>query len=215
MNHIFLFLNCQDTIIPTTPSQFWLEITKHLEKKLEANPIKEKCLTLLARVKEGKEINHNDFHEVLDVAAKDSKKIVLVLDNFNVLIRTEPESLNNTRAFLQGLRSLTTRDSNQANLVISTHYSLNECCKPLALPNYSAFGNGFSLCSLRFFQEKELLDLLARVEQAGQPSFSSAERKYITDLSGFHPQLSQIAAAIVFDYRLEVGAPLTNFNVVG
>jgi hypothetical protein len=214
-NHIFVFLNCQDTVIPPTANQFWVQITKQLERKLETSPIKEKCLALIARSKEGLEIDHNDFHEVLDVSGGAYRKIVLVLDDFNVLIRTDPENLSSNRAFLQGLRSLTTRDSNKANLVVSTRYSLYESCKPLALPNYSAFDNGFSLCRLRFFQEKELLSLLDRVAQTGQPLFNSLERNYVAYLSGFHPQLAQIAAAQIFDYRIEVGAPLNDLSPVG
>ena len=214
-NHIFVFLNCQDAVIPPTANQFWIQITKQLARKVEVNPIKEKCHALLARSKEGLELTHNDFHEILDVAGELFKKIVLVLDDFNILIQTEPENINNTRGFLQGLRSLTTRDSSKANLVVSTRHSLHESCKPLALPNYSAFDNGFTICTLKFFRESELITLLERVVQTGQPAFNSAERKYIAYLSGFHPQLAQIAAAKIFDHRMELGAPLNDLTPVG
>ncbi|MBP0018900.1 MAG: ATP-binding protein [Cyanobacteria bacterium SBLK] len=214
-DRIFVFLNCQDTVIPPSANEFWIQIAKELERKLPANPIKDKCRALLARATKGLEITHNDFHEVLDVAGGASKKIVLVLDDFNVLIQTEPDRLNNTRAFLQGLRSLTTRDTNQANLVVSTRYTLYESCKPLALPNYSAFDNGFSLCRLSFFNKKELLHLLERVLQTEQPEFNSAEQNYVAYLSGFHPQLAQIAAAQIFDRRMEEKAPLDDLSPVG
>jgi hypothetical protein len=49
---------------------------------------------------------------------------------------------------------------------------------------------------------------LQRVEQAGQPLFSQAEVHYVAYLSGYHPQLAQIAAAIIFDQRIDLGAPL-------
>ena len=212
-NHIFVRLNCQDEMVPPTAKNFWLQATQKLDRQLEAGPIKSRCQTKLARAAEGLELTHNDFHEVFDVAAASFKRIVLVLDDFNVMIRTEPETLNNTRAFLQGLRSLTT--DNGLNLVVSTRYSLYESCKPLALPNYSAFDNFFSPCRLRFFREPELLRLLDDVVATGQPALNSAERHYVAYLSGFHPQLSQIAAAGIFDQRLEAGVPLSDLTPVG
>ena len=214
-NWIFIFVNCQDSISPPTANQFWIQIIKELERKLEQNSIKTKCRSFLAKSIEGIELNHNDFHEILDVAGAESRRLVLVLYDFNVLIRVEPESLNSTRGFLQGLRSLTTRDSHKANLVVSTRYYLYEACKPLSVPNCSAFDNGFSTCRLRFFQEKELLQLLKKVEQTEQSPFTSRECNYIAYLSGFHPQLTKIAAAQVFDYRLQEGFPLTDFSPVG
>jgi len=214
-DHIFVFLNCQDSIIPPTSNKFWFEVTKQLCRRLEANPIQEKCFLLLDQFHEGQDISHNDFHEILDIASNSSKKIALVLDDFDVLIRTDPENLNNTRGFLQGLRSLTTRDSAKANLVVSTRYSLYESCKPLALPNYSAFDNGFVFCRLRFFGERELLAFLDKVVESGQPVFNSAERSYVAYLSGFHPQLAQIAASQIFDCRIETSVPLGDLSLVG
>jgi hypothetical protein len=214
-NHIFIFLNCQDMVIPLTANQFWIQVIKELERKLEQNSIKRKCHSFLAKSIEGLELNHNDFHEILDVAGAESRRLVLVLDDFNVLIRVEPEYLNSTRGFLQGLRSLTTRDSHKANLVVSTRYSLYEACKPLSVPNYSPFDNGFSTCRLRFFQEEELLQLLKKVEQTEQSPFTSRECNYIAYLSGFHPQLAKMAAAQIFDYRLQEGCPLTDLSPVG
>lgn len=213
-NHVFVYLNCQDTVIPPVSSTFWNQVIKQLARKVDERTIQEKCCALLKKSEEVK-IDHNDFHEVLDIAGEKLKKIVLVLDDFNVLIRADPENLNSTRGFLQGLRSLTTRDFTKVNLVVSTRYPLYESCKPLALPNYSPFDNGFSLCRLRFFQEKELLLLLERAVMAGQPPFNSAERNYVAYLSGFHPQLAQIVAAQIFDCRISMSAPLGDLSPVG
>ena len=163
-NYIFIFFNCQDTVIPPTVDNFWCQTTKQLNSQLEDSPIKDKCRALLARVTDGLKLDHNDFHKILDVAAGANKRIVLVLDDFDYLIRTDTENLDKTRTFLQGFRSLTTRDSNKANLVIATRYSLQELCKPLSSPYYSAFENGFTNYRLRSFREKELLILLQRVE---------------------------------------------------
>jgi hypothetical protein len=213
-NFIFIFLNCQDLILPPIASQFWLEVTKQLDRKLEFSPIKEKCQAVLARIADETELDHNDFHEILDVAGGARQRIVLVLDDFDCLIRTDSENLNKTRLFLQGFRSLTTRDSNKANIVVSTRYSLQELCKPLSLPNYSAFENGFTNYRLRCFDEKELLLFLQQVEQTEQPPFSSIEKRFIAYLSGFHPHLVQILAAEIFDRRIEADAPLSNLTLV-
>lgn len=138
-----------------------------------------------------------------------------MLDDFDCLIRTSPEHFDNTRIFLQGFRSLTTRDSNRANLVVATRYSLQELCKPLSAPYYSAFENGFTNYRLRSFSESELLKFLQRVEQTDQAPFTSAEARYIAHLSGYHPHLAQIAAAELFEQRLETRLPLTDLTAVG
>jgi hypothetical protein len=208
-NYIFVFFNCQDTIIPATPSNFWLETTKQLDRRFEDGPIKNKCQALIARTIDGGKLNHNDFHEVLDVAAGANQRITLVLDDFDCLIRTDLENLDSSRAFLQGLRSLTTRDSNKASLVTATRSPLQELCKPLSLPNYSDFHNGFRNERVRCFSEKELLALLRRVEQTGQPPFSAMETRYVAYLSGTHPKLTQLVAAEIFNQRIEEGTPLS------
>lgn len=214
-NHIFVFLNCQDQIHPVTANQFWAQIIKQLARKSSTKLIKSKCDALLERPNEELKLSHHDFHDVLDIAGEENKKIALVLDDFNVLIQTDSENLNNTRAFLQGLRSLTTRDANKANLLVATRRSLNDSCKPLSLPNYSAFNNGFYFCRLTVFQDQELLNFLARAEKAGQPSFNSTERKYVADLSGCHPKLAQIAASKLFERRIDMGVPLNDLSSVG
>jgi hypothetical protein len=214
-NHIFIFFNCQDTVIPLSTRNFWIQTTKQLDRKLKPSPIKDKCLALITRAEDDVDLSHNDFHEVLDVAGGAGTHIVFVLDDFDCLIRTSPEHLDNTRIFLQGFRSLTTRDSNKANLVVATRYSLQELCKPLSAPYYSTFENGFTNYRLRSFSEKELLKFLERVEQTNQPPFSSVERHYIAYLSGFHPKLAQIAAAEIFDQRIETSSPLSDLTPVG
>ena len=202
-NCFFVPLNCQDSISPPITSNFWYQITKQLEIRLEIGPIKSKCQKLLLRVQDGGTLNHNDFHEVLDVAAGALKRVVLILDDFDCLIRTDQENLDETRTFFQGFRSLTTRDSNKANIVVATRNSLQELCKPLSAPNYSAFDNGFTNERLRFFTEKELVQFLQRVERTEQSLFSSIEVRYVAYLSGYHPELSQIAASEIFKQRIE------------
>lgn len=214
-NYIFVLFNCSDTVVPFSANNFWIQATKHLDYKLEASPIQEKCLALLKRVEEGAELGANDFHEVLDVAAGAGKRIVLVLDDFDALIRTDTENLDSTRTFLQGLRSLTTRDYNKASLVVATRYSLQESCKPLAVQGMSPFENGFASYRLQPFREADILKLLQRVEQTEQPPFKLYEAWYVTHLSGNHPHLCQIAAAEIFDLRIEAGAPLSDLVPVG
>jgi hypothetical protein len=206
--YIFVSINCQDAISSPITSSFWYQAIKQLESKLESGPIKSKCQILLLRSHEEEVLTHNDFHEILDVAADAVKRIVLVLDDFDCLIRTDLENLDETRTFFQGFRSLTTRDSNKANIVVATRVSLQELCKPLSAPYYSAFENGFTTERLRCFSEKEILHLLQRVEQTEQPLFSPIEFRYVIYLSGYHPQLAQIAAAVIFEQRIESGAPL-------
>lgn len=214
-NHVFVSFNCQDTVIPLNASTFWIQVIKHLYRKLEASPIKDKCSTLLIKARDGVELSHNDFHEILHIATEAGNRIVLVLDDFDCLIRTTPEHLDNTRVFLQGFRSLTTDPSSKAKLVIATRYSLQELCRPLSSPYYSAFENGFTNYRLRSFSEEELLMFLDKVEQSGQAPFNSAERRYISYLSGLHPQLAQIAAAEIFDQRIKTNAPITDLESVG
>ena len=212
-NHIFVAFNCQDTVIPFTPANFWYQVIFHLDRKIEDGPLKELCQTLLTQ--EGSELDCRDVHNILDVAAQERKRIVLVLDDFDSLIWTYSDQIENTRTFLQGLRSLTTRDSNKANLVIATRCSLEELCKPLSSLYISPFSNGFWGYRLQLFRESELNQLLQWMDETDQPPFSHEEEKYIRHLSGLHPRLIQIAAAEIFDQRLEAGAPLDDLTPVG
>ena len=213
-NHIFVAFNCQDTVIPFTPANFWRQAVRHLNRKVEAGPLKEKCQALLAQEK-GSKLNQHDFHDILDTAAKDKKRIVLVLDDFDYLIRTDSEHLEPTRAFLQGLRSLITRYSSKANLVVATRRSLEELCKPVTNLSTSPFSNGFTCYRLQLFREAEIHQLVHWIEETDQLRFSDNEVKYICHLSGHHPQLAQIAASEVFDQRSETGAPLDDLTPVG
>ena len=214
-NHIFVAFNCQDTVIPKTPANFWYEVIRHVDRKVKSGPIKEKCQTLLVKHKEGSELDHVDFHDILDAAGEEGKRIVLVLDDFHSLIWTFGEYLETTRIFLQGLRSLTTRDSNKANLVVATPRSLEELCKPLTDLHTSPFSNGFTGYRLQLFRKAEMDLLLQWIEEAGHPPFSPEEARYIRHLSGLHPRLAQITAAEIFDQRLEAGAPLKDLTPVG
>lgn len=213
--HIFVSFNCPDTVTPFTPTNFWFQTIKLLNDKVEAGPIKEKCQVLLENYKNGTDLNHSNFHEILDVAAKACRRIVLVLDDFDYLIRIDDEHLNVTRTFLQGLRSLTTRDSNKANLIVATRRSLEELSKPVTVLGISPFSNGFTSYRLRMLREDEVNQLLLRVEKTSQMLFTTKETKYINYLSGYHPKLTMIAAAEIFDQRLEAGAPLEDLTPVG
>ena len=213
-NHIFIMFNCPDTVSPFTPGKFWLEVVRHLEGIAEGS-LKEMCRTLLVRYEGGGELSQHDFHDILDVAAEEGKRIVLVLDDFDSFIRTDSEHLETTRAFLQGLRSLITRYSNKANLVVSTRCSLEELCKPVSDLRVSPFSNGFTCYRLRMFREAEMVQLFQWIEEADQEPLSSEEVKYIYHLSGCHPQLAQIAAAEIFDQRLERGGVLDDLTPVG
>jgi hypothetical protein len=212
-NHIFVAFNCQDTVIPFTPANFWYQVIFHLDRKIEGGPTKALCQTLLGQG--GSELDHTDFHDILDVAAQEGKRIVLVLDDFDSLIWTYSDQIEMTRTFLQGLRSLTTRDSNKANLVVATRCSLEELCKPLTSLYISPFSNGFTGYRLQLFREREMNQLLQWMDETDQPPFSPEEKEYICHLSGLHPRLMQIAAAEIFDQRLEAGAPLDDLTPVG
>ncbi len=213
-NHLFIAFNC-DIVNPVTPANFWFQTVRHLDRKIDAGPIKETCQALLARKKGGAELGPVDFHLLLDLAAGAEKRVVLALDDFDVLIATEGPQLDTTRIFLQGLRSVTTRQLNKANLVVSSRRSLEDLCRPVTGLGASPFPNGFTLYRLRVFREKEMEQLLGWVEETGQPPFSVIESTYIRHLSGHHPQLAQIAAAQICDLRLEAGVPLEDLTPVG
>ena len=219
-HHIFVCLNCMDVAIPFAPGQFWVEVVKQvdrklLDRKLAVAAVQAQCQALLQRAAAGAELAAYDFQAILDVAGQAGKRIVLVLDDFDGLIRTDPAHFDRTRGFLQGLRALTTRNGYRANLVVATRHSLYELCKPLAVQSASPFDNGFVNYRLQLFREAELMQLLQRVEQTEQPPFSAMETRYVAYLSGYHPQLAQIAAAEIFDRRLDQGAPLTDLTAVG
>ncbi len=214
-NCIFLFFNCPDTVIPPTEENFWFQAIKHLHHKSDSSRMKDKCQVLLEKKEQGTELSNHDFHDILDLAGEEKKRIVLVLDDFDVLIKTNSEHFHSTRTFLQGLRSLTTRNNNKANLVLSTRSSLHQLCQPLAVQGISPFDNGFTNYTLQPLREQEIQQLLQIVEETEQPPFSEEETNCVISLSGCHPHLARMTAGDIFQERIERGAPLEDLTPLG
>jgi hypothetical protein len=219
LRYQFVFINCQDILPEPIPAQFWGQVIQQIKDKVADDLTQSKCQEFLSGAKFLDSIDHNDFCEVLDLAAQANIRIALLLDDFDCMIRTEPEHRIETHAFLQGIRFLTTRDSHKINIITATRSSLEQLGKPLAQPNYSAFHNNFTNYRLRFFTPKELQQLLEQLLQSvtnlGQPNFSVEEQNYVAYVSGYHPKLAKLAATEIVNQRLESGTPLTQLDRVG
>jgi hypothetical protein len=213
-NHIFVPFNC-DQVDAARLSSFWTQAVRQLDSSLEPGVIKDRTAAVLAGLGAGADAGPGDFYKILDAAGQTGKRIALVLDDFDYLICTENGQLDATRVFLHNLRSLTTRQSNPANLVVATRRSLEDLNRPMSVPGASPFSNGFVLNRLGLLGPAEMTQLLLRIQEAGMEAFTPQESSYICYLSGNHPQLAVIAAAEVFDQRLDQGGPLTKLKSVG
>jgi tRNA A-37 threonylcarbamoyl transferase component Bud32 len=164
------------------------------------------------------EIGHSDFEIVLDEISRRGQVLVLLLDEFEWVIRTDNNNEPTTRDFLSALRALMNRTPKALVLVVATCRELHELCRPIKFIG-SPFDNEFTFRRLRPFTRREidqLLDnrlrpftrreidqLLDNALRGTSIEFTPEERDYICSLAGNHPLLIQLAGSTILEFRMQ------------
>jgi hypothetical protein len=204
---IFLFVDC-GAIAPMTITGFWQDILTRLRRQLERRTRYghhiEKIQSLLAKP----EIRTSEIEFLIEDMQGDKLLLVILLDEFEWVVRTDAESENTTRELLGGLRALVNNRARTLSLIIATRRPLDEVCRDLRFMG-SPFYNNFVYLHLRAFSETEANSLLEQMLKGTAVVFTAPERRLIQELAGTHPLLLQASAACIFDARREaIGAPL-------
>lgn len=195
--YLFLFLDAQ-SISEFTPSRFWQRLLTLLLRERKGNLPPEMIEGLLAKA----EIGYTDFEIVLDEISRRGQVLVLLLDEFEWVIRTAAENEPTTRDFLSALRALMNRTPKALVLVVATCRELHELCRPIKFIG-SPFDNEFTFRHLRPFTRREIDQLLDHALEGTGIEFTPEERDYICSLAGTHPLLIQLAGSTLFEFRMQ------------
>jgi tRNA A-37 threonylcarbamoyl transferase component Bud32 len=195
--YLFLFLDSQ-SISEFTPSRFWRRLLTLLLREKKGNLPAEMIEGILAKG----EIGHADFEIVLDEISRRGQVLVLLLDEFEWVIRTDDEDESVTRDFLSALRALMNRTPKALMLVVATCRALHELCRLIKFIG-SPFDNEFTFRRLRPFTHREIDQLLDHALEGTGLEFTPEERGYIRSLAGPHPFLIQLAGSTLLEFRMQ------------
>jgi len=194
-----LYVDCQ-SIPRFTPTRFWQRVLRLLESKVaDDSPGK-----AMSRLLEQEEISCADFEVVSDRIYENGQTLVLLLDEFEWVVRTDPACVDMTHDFLSGLRALINRVPKGLALVVGAIHPLDRLCEGIQFRG-SPFGNSFLLLQLGPFTEAEVDQFFARMLKGTGLEFTEDERNYIKQIAGSHPLLLQTAGSLLFESRVRAG----------
>ncbi|MFH1860949.1 MAG: NB-ARC domain-containing protein [bacterium] len=146
----------------------------------------------LAGLSYPKPIDYFAFKEGLERIRKvNNKKLVLLLDEFDVLIKDERFD----SGFLEGLRSLAPKYD--ISYITASQRPLKDICHQEA--KGSPFFNIFHLIDLSVFKIEEAEEMLLTLSERGGRRFSDKIIEDILAYVGYHPFFIQFLAYYVFD----------------
>jgi serine/threonine-protein kinase len=196
---VFIFQDC-GSVAPFTITRFWQTILKRLLRLLGAKHQDAALLDTVQGLLSASEITTLDIEFLLDDLHEHGLLLILMLDEFEWLIRTDPENEATTRDLLGGLRALINHVPRTLSLIVATRQPLDKVCRDVRFMG-SPFYNNFVFIHLRPFSLEEAESLFAQMLAGTGVAFSQAEKDLIYDLAGTHPLLLQTAAALVFDLK--------------
>lgn len=190
---LFKYLDAQMLQDVDTPADFWEKALTPLNSKLQ---IDSECLDKLKSIYDFvKENKFGNFvlNQLFSELAKLKSRLILVLDEFDVFL-SHPKL--HSAEFYGGLRSLASCYRGLV-LVIASRRNLQQLTEQTYTinPYGSPYFNVFSSLPLGAFSENEMTKLLDHVDD----HFNKEDLHYIRKVSGKHPFLVQIAAAILWD----------------
>jgi hypothetical protein len=196
---IFLFVDC-GAIGQITITRLWRYILTRLQRQLGRVRRQSPLLDSIAALLAAPEIRTADIEFLLEDLHAENLILVLLFDEFEYIIRTDPDSEDVTRELLGGLRALINHASRALSLIVATRRPLDELCQDIRFMG-SPFYNNFSYLHLRPFSRREADSLLDQMLKDTDVVFTPADRALVYELAGTHPLLLQAAAACVFDER--------------
>ncbi|KPL17212.1 MAG: hypothetical protein AMJ92_11985 [candidate division Zixibacteria bacterium SM23_81] len=199
-----LYVDCQ-SVPRFTPTRFWQRVLRLLGNKITDDSLGQATAKLL----ECEEISCTDFEIVSDRIYEDGQTLVLLLDEFEWVVRTDPGSVEMTHDFLSGLRALINRVPKGLALVIGAAQPLDRLCEGIEFRG-SPFSNSFLLFRLRPFTEAEVEQFFTKMLKGTGLEFTEDERNYVKQIAGGQPLLLQTAGSLLFESRVRVG-PIENY----
>jgi len=180
-NAFISLLDCQSVGHPFKVTAFWRQVLTLLQPHLQ---------TSIA-----------DSEVILDALHEGGRRLILLLDNFERLIRTQVANETVTRDFLSQLRALINRGPRTLSLVVATGQPLEELCQTIDFGGASPFPNSFMSIRLKGFSDQEINELIENALSGTGVAFDEHDRSHVSRLSRGHPLLAQLAGHLLFEAK--------------
>jgi hypothetical protein len=188
-----------ESIVPFTPSKFWGEILSNLKEKLEGeSALQAEIDTIL----EAAEKTKDNLRQVLRKLGKQSKYLVLLIDDFDVALDTnEQYDEDAMQRFLSECRTLTVHsaEGQHLSMIVTSLKRLNEL-GPRLNANASPWYNHYLFLRLKTFNNSEI-DRIFKI------LIIPDLREAIKENTGGHPSLLQISGFLLYRDLLTANAP--------
>ncbi|MFB0536143.1 MAG: AAA family ATPase [Anaerolineae bacterium] len=195
-NALIPLLDCQLVDHPFNATAFWRQVLNLLQPHLEASMGEE-----LQELCQQEQIGNADFEVILDTLYQGERRLILLLDNFDQLIRTQVANETVTRDFLSQLRALINRGPRTLSLVVTSGQPLEELCQTIDFGGASPFPNSFMSVRLKGFSDQEINELIENALSGTGVVFDEHDRSHISRLSRGHPLLAQLAGHLLFEAK--------------
>ena len=195
-NTLISFLDCQLVDHPFNITAFWRQVLNLLQPHLQASMGEE-----FQELCQQEQIGNADFEVILDALHEGGQRLILLLDNFERLIRTQMANETVTRDFLSQLRALINRGPRTLSLVVATDKPLEELCQTIDFGGASPFPNSFMSVRLKGFSNQEINELIENALSGTGVAFDEHDRRHVSRLSRGHPLLAQLAGHLLFEAK--------------
>jgi hypothetical protein len=195
-NALISFLDCQLVDHPFNATAFWRQVLNLLQPHLQDSMGEE-----LQKLYRQEQISNADFEMILDALHEGGRRLILLLDNFERLIRTQMANETATRDFLSQLRALINRRPRTLSLVVTTDEPLEKLCQTIDFGGASPFPNSFLSVRLKRFSDQEINELIENALSGTGITFDEHDCSYISRLSRGHPRLALLAGHLLFEAK--------------
>lgn len=195
-NALISLLDCQLVDHPFNVTAFWRQVLNLLQPHLQTSIGEE-----LQELCQQEPIGNADFELILDALHEGGQRLILLLDNFDQLIRTQAANETKIRDFLSQLRALINRRPRTLSLVVATDEPLEELCQTIDFGGASPFPNSFISIRLKALSDQEINELIENALSGTGVAFDEHDRSHISRLSRGHPLLAQLAGHLLFEAK--------------
>lgn len=199
LKSLFTFIDC-GSISRFSVTGFWKTVLRKLQRTLSRNTTSGELARNVDTLLKQCDIQVQDIEFLLDDLSAEGYFWVVLLDEFEWLIRLDVENEGTTRDLLGGLRSLMNHVQRVFSLVVATRQPLHEICREIRFMG-SPFYNSFVYVQLRPFRDEEVDSLIEQMLEGTHVSYSAKERSFLLELAGKHPLLLQTAAYCLFNAK--------------
>jgi hypothetical protein len=224
-NALISLLDCQLVDHPFNVTAFWQQVLTLLQDSISKSWLRSddfsrpdthaKVATTssmsmeeeIQKLCQQEQIGNADFEVVLDALHQGGRRLILLLDNFEQLVRTQVANETATRDFLSQLRALINRRPRTLSLIVTTGQPLEELCQTIDFGGASPFPNSFMSVRLKEFSDQEVNELIEHTLSGTGVTFDEHDRSHVSRLSRGHPLLVQLAGHLLFETR--AAGPLT------